>query len=59
MDELCRRYRRFLLGDLEFDFRVYLHECKDCGDRGTDSGDFTDSELIEKLKEFLDLEELQ
>ena len=58
VDAICRRYRHLLSGDLEFDFRTYLHECKDVGDRGTDDGDFTYAELIEKLKEFLGVEEL-
>jgi hypothetical protein len=58
VDAVCRRYRHLLTGDLEFDYRTYLHECKDCGDAGSDDGDFTDAELIEKLKEFLGVEEL-
>lgn len=60
VDWICRRYRHLLnTEDLVFDFRTYLHECKDGGDRGSDDGDFTQAELIEKLKEFLGVEELQ
>ena len=58
VDAICHRYRRYLTGDLEYDFRTYLHQCKDEGDRGTDGGDFTHAELIEKLKEFLGMEGL-
>lgn len=58
VDAVCRRYRALLPGDLEFDYRIYLHECKERGDRGSNDGDFTHAELIEKLKEFLGLEEL-
>ena len=38
-----------------FDFRDFLHECKDRGDRGTSNGrgDFTMDELREKAKDFL------
>ena len=41
-----------------FDFRDYLHECKDSGDYGTSNnrGDFTMDELRAKAKEFLGLE---
>jgi hypothetical protein len=58
VDAVCRRYRRLLPGDLEFEYRNYLHECKEGEDLGSDDGDFTDAELVEKLKEFLGLEEL-
>lgn len=58
VDAICHRYRQLLTGDLEYDFRTYLHDCKDAGDWGTDGGDFTHTELIEKLKEFLGVEEL-
>jgi hypothetical protein len=58
VDAVCRRYRHLLTGDLEFDYRTYLHECKDGGDRGADDGEFKYTELIEKLKEFLGVEEL-
>lgn len=58
VDAVCHRYRRLLTGDLEFDFRNYLHECKEAGDRGSNDGDFTHVELIEKLNEFLGVEEL-
>ena len=42
-----------------FDFRDYLHECKESGDRGTSNkrGDFTMDELREKAREFLGLEQ--
>ena len=41
-----------------FDFRAYLHECKESGDRGTSNerGDFTMDELREKAREFLGVE---
>jgi hypothetical protein len=58
VDAVCRRYRGLLTNDMEFDYRTYLHECKDSGDGGSDDGDFTHAELIEKLKEFLGKEEL-
>ncbi len=58
VDALCRRYRRLLPPAQEFAFRDYLHECKEAGDLGSDDGDYTDAELIEKLKEFLGVEEL-
>jgi hypothetical protein len=57
-DAICRRFRHLLPNKLEFDYRIYLHECKESGDRGSNDGDFTDTELIEKLKEFLGVEEL-
>ena len=40
-----------------FDFRDYLHQCKESGDLGTrnDRGDFTLAELREKAREFLGL----
>jgi hypothetical protein len=44
---------------MEYAFRDYLHDCKDSGDLGSDDGDFTHAELIEKLKEFLGLEEME
>ena len=43
---------------MEYDFRDYLHECKESGDGGSDEGDFSHAELMEKLKEFLGLEDL-
>lgn len=58
VDAVCRRYRHLLPPDLEYDFREYLHACKESGDCGSNNGDFTDAELVEKLKEFLGLEEL-
>ena len=41
-----------------FDFRDYLHECKESGDYGTskERGDFTREELRDKAREFLGLE---
>jgi hypothetical protein len=58
VDAVCNLYRHLLPGDLEFDYRTYLHECKEAGDRGSDQGDYTHAELIEKLREFLGMEEL-
>ena len=58
VDAVCRRYRRYLTGDMEYEYRTYLHECKESRDCGSNNGDFTDAELVEKLKEFLELEEL-
>ena len=58
VDAVCRRYRHLLTNELEFEFRVYLHQCKEGGDRGSDHGDFTQAELVEKLMEFLGLEKL-
>lgn len=45
--------------DAAFDFRDFLHQCKDQGDKGTgnDRGDYTMDELREKAREFLGLEE--
>ena len=56
VDAICSRYRHLLSNDMEYAFRDYLHECKDSGDMGSDDGDFTNEELIEKLKEFLGVE---
>lgn len=58
IDAICSRYRHLLKGDKEYDFRMYLHDCKESGDRGSQGGDFTQSELYEKLREFLGVEEL-
>lgn len=58
VDAVCRRYRKYLPGEMVFEFRTYLHHCKESGDRGSDGGDFTHDELVEKLKEFLGLEDL-
>lgn len=40
----------------EFDFRDYLHQCKDSGVGGSDAGDFTEQELDELARDFLGLE---
>lgn len=42
--------------DAEFDFRDYLHQCKDAGDGGSDGGDFTEAELDELARDFLGLD---
>jgi hypothetical protein len=53
VDAICREFG--MDGDTELEFRDYLHECKESGDRGTanDRGDFTMDELREKAREFL------
>jgi len=45
--------------ETEFDYRVYIHECKESGILGTanDRGDYTMDELRERAREFLNLEE--
>jgi hypothetical protein len=56
VDAVCDEFE--MDRETAFDFRNFLHECKDRGDRGTsnDRGDFTMDELREKAKDFLALE---
>jgi hypothetical protein len=56
VDAVCNEFG--MDAETAFDFRDYLHECKDSGDRGTSNerGDFTMDELREKAREFLGLE---
>ena len=57
VDAICQRYRlRGMTPDAEFDFRDYLHQCKDAGDGGSDGGDFTEAELDELARDFLGLD---
>jgi hypothetical protein len=38
-------------------FGIYLHECKDAGDYGSDDkGDYTEDELRDKAQEYKDLQ---
>lgn len=56
VDAICKEFG--LVGDEAFDFRDYLHECKDSGDKGTANvkHDFTMDELREKARAFKGLE---
>jgi hypothetical protein len=56
VDAVCKEFD--MDPETAFDFRDYLHECKDTGDLGTSNerGDFTMDELREKAREFLGLE---
>lgn len=56
VDAVCREFD--MDPEKAFDFREYLHECKESGDRGTSNerGDFTMDELRAKAREFLDAE---
>lgn len=51
IDEFCRR--NGIAGDEEFEFRDYLHDCKDDGIKGSlPKGDYSLAELEERLQEF-------
>lgn len=51
IDDFCRRHR--ITGDEEFEFRIYIHSCKDSGIKGSlPKGDYNESELRERLDEF-------
>ena len=56
VDAVCDEFG--MDGEQGFDFRDYLHECKESGDCGTgnEKGDFTMDELRDKAREFLGLE---
>lgn len=57
VDAVCREFG--MDAETELEYRDYLHECKESGDRGTanDRGDFTMDELRQKAREFLGIEE--
>jgi hypothetical protein len=56
VDAVCKEFG--MKGEQEFDYRDYLHECKESGDFGTanEKGDFTMDELRERARDFLGLE---
>jgi hypothetical protein len=56
VDAICKEFD--MDAETAFDFRDYLHECKESGDYGTSNerGDFTREELRDKAREFLGLE---
>ncbi len=41
----------------EFEFRDYIHECKESGILGSDDGDYNEQELDELAHDFLGLDQ--